>query len=71
MYKELGGRSIINDLYLKIPKGKISFIIGKSGRGKSVTLKHILALMLPDRGSVIVEGVDIANFSLSEIRKCA
>jgi phospholipid/cholesterol/gamma-HCH transport system ATP-binding protein len=69
VHKDLGGRRIINGLCLKIPKGKISFIIGKSGEGKSVTLKHILGLMLPDSGSVIIDGLDITNFSSSEMRK--
>ena len=63
---------MLEDLNLKVAKGESVVIIGRSGCGKSVLLKHIVGLMRPDSGNVIVEGEDIAHLSnrnLSEARK--
>jgi phospholipid/cholesterol/gamma-HCH transport system ATP-binding protein len=46
---------------MEIPKNKISFIIGRSGEGKSVTLKHIVGLLEPDSGEVFIDGVSMFN----------
>lgn len=67
--KSFSKKVILNHLDLEIPKGKITFIVGKSGDGKSVTLKHILGLMKPDSGKVIVGGEDITKLSGESLRK--
>jgi phospholipid/cholesterol/gamma-HCH transport system ATP-binding protein len=70
--KTLGGQAVLRGLDLDIPKGDITTIIGPSGEGKSVLLKHIIGLMRPDRGQVLVDGVDLAQIpgrELNEIRK--
>lgn len=67
--KSFSKKVILDHLDLEIPKGKITFIVGKSGEGKSVTLKHILGLMKPDSGRVLVGGEDITDFSSDELRK--
>ena len=70
--KTLGGQSVLQGVDLGIPKGDITTIIGPSGEGKSVLLKHMIGLMKPDSGQVLVEGKDITNISaqeLNEIRK--
>jgi len=70
--KTLGGQAVLRGLDLDIPKGDITTIIGPSGEGKSVLLKHIIGLMQPDRGQVLVDGVNIAQIhdrELNEIRK--
>lgn len=57
---------------LTIPTGKLTTIIGRSGEGKSVLLKHIIGLMQPDRGEVWIDGTDIARLkgqALNEVRK--
>lgn len=70
--KTLGGQPVLRGVDLDIPKGDITTIIGPSGEGKSVLLKHIIGLMRPDRGQVLVDGVDLAKIhaqELNEIRK--
>jgi phospholipid/cholesterol/gamma-HCH transport system ATP-binding protein len=68
VYKAWGSNRVLNGLSISIPKGKISFILGKSGEGKSVTIKHIMGLLAPDKGKVIVEGDDISQFSERDLR---
>ncbi len=58
---------ILNGLTLNIPKGQITTIIGFSGTGKSVLLKHILGLLLPTSGQVCVFGKDISQMTYDEI----
>jgi phospholipid/cholesterol/gamma-HCH transport system ATP-binding protein len=58
--KLLGGRSVLDDLSVDIKKGEIFTIVGPSGTGKSVTLKHMIRLLTPTRGSVWVDGVEIS-----------
>ena len=63
---------ILKGVDLKIPKGKITVIIGFSGAGKSVLLKHVLGLLHPDEGSVKIFGEDLAKLGehgLNELRK--
>ena len=70
--KTLGGQPVLRGVDLAIPKGDITTIIGPSGEGKSVLLKHIIGLMRPDRGQVLVDGVNIAQIhgrELNQIRK--
>ncbi len=65
--KTFGRHAVLDDLDLHIERGKITFIIGKSGEGKSVTLKHIIGLMRPDAGTVIVDGVDLGSLGEGEL----
>jgi len=58
---------VLNGLSLEIPRGLITTIIGFSGTGKSVLLKHILGLVHPTSGDVIVLGKDLKTMSYSEI----
>jgi phospholipid/cholesterol/gamma-HCH transport system ATP-binding protein len=70
--KSFGKQLIWGDVTLTIPAGEICVMLGPSGTGKSVLLKTIIGLLKPDRGSVVIEGVDIASCSekeLYEIRK--
>jgi phospholipid/cholesterol/gamma-HCH transport system ATP-binding protein len=70
--KSFGAVEVLKGLDLDIPKGKITVIIGFSGAGKSVMLKHILGLVRPDAGEVIVLGQDLKKLDergLNEIRK--
>jgi len=59
--KSLSGRTVLDGVSLSIQKGETMSVIGGSGAGKSVTLKHIVGLMKPDRGCVKVDGVDVTN----------
>ncbi len=70
--KSLGGRVVLDGVSLSIRKGETMSIIGGSGAGKSVTLKHIVGLMKPDRGCVRINGVDVTRSNhgtLEAIRK--
>ena len=70
--KTLGGQHVLRGVDLEIPAGKLTTIIGPSGEGKSVMLKHMIGLLRPDRGQVLVDGVDISGLKekeLNEIRK--
>ena len=70
--KTLGGQPVLKGVNLDIPTGQLTTIIGPSGEGKSVMLKHMIGLLRPDRGSVIVDGVDISQLKekeLNDVRK--
>ncbi|HET8722239.1 MAG TPA: ABC transporter ATP-binding protein [Nitrospira sp.] len=70
--KTLGGQHVLQGIDLDIPAGKITTIIGRSGGGKSVLLKHMIGLLQPDRGEVWVGGIEISRLrgkALNEVRK--
>jgi phospholipid/cholesterol/gamma-HCH transport system ATP-binding protein len=70
--KSFGRQVIWEDVTLTLPKGEISVLLGPSGTGKSVFLKHLIGLLRPDRGHVYIEGHDVPNVSerhLYEVRK--
>ena len=70
--KSFNGQSVLNGIDLEVPDGSITIIIGRSGGGKSVFLKHLLGLMRPDGGRIEVGGVDLARLhgrALDEVRK--
>ncbi len=58
---------VLNGIDLRIPKGQITVIIGYSGTGKSVLLKHILGLLRPTSGSIKVAGQEITGMSTEEL----
>ena len=59
LQKAFGGQQVLRGVSLSIPRGRITAIIGRSGTGKSVLLKHLIRLLRPDRGQVLVDGVDV------------
>jgi len=70
--KRLGGKEVLKGISLEVREGEAFVIIGPSGCGKSVLLKHMIGLMKPDEGRVIINGLDITRASheeLLEIRK--
>ena len=70
--KTLGGQPVLRGVDLDIPAGKLTTIIGGSGGGKSVLLKHVIGLMQPDRGEVWVDGIEISRLkgrALNDVRK--
>ena len=72
VYKAFKGHKVLDGLNLEVESGKITVIIGQSGGGKSVLLKHMIGLIRPDKGEVQVEGVDISRLDdreLNEARK--
>lgn len=70
--KSFNGQKVLDDIDLNIDPGKITVIIGQSGGGKSVLIKHIIGLIRPDSGQIIIDGIDITNLNdkkLNEVRK--
>ena len=70
--KTLGTQPVLRGVDLTIPAGKLTTIIGRSGEGKSVLLKHMIGLLQPDEGQVLVGDVDISRLRgqpLNEVRK--
>ena len=72
LVKSFGPQPVLRGLSLEVPTGSITVIIGRSGGGKSVLLKHLIGLLYPDAGRVLVDGVDITTLrgrALDEIRR--
>ncbi|HDS08614.1 MAG TPA: ABC transporter ATP-binding protein [Firmicutes bacterium] len=72
LFKKLGNKEVLKGVNLRIEKGETLTIMGQSGCGKSVLLKHLIGLFQPDKGSIRIEGMEITgidNIKLSEIRK--
>ena len=70
--KSFGRNTILNGLNLGIPDNQISMILGPSGTGKSVCIKHMVGLLYPDEGDVLVHGESVPNMAdddLFEMRK--
>ena len=67
VYKSFGTKEVLRDLSIDVQRGESVVIVGGSGTGKSVTIKHMIGLLRPDRGEVIVDGIDIAQLDDREI----
>lgn len=70
--KSFGGKEILSGVNLNIAKGITLVIIGRSGCGKSVLLKHIIGLLKPDEGEILIDGQDITRMNekqIYEVRK--
>ncbi|HYF00891.1 MAG TPA: ATP-binding cassette domain-containing protein, partial [Planctomycetota bacterium] len=65
--KTLGGKKVLDGVTLSIHKGETLTIMGASGAGKSVTLKHIVGLMKPDAGHVRIDGIDVCHADKKEL----
>ena len=61
--KKFGRRTVLDQINLKIYEGEIATIIGKSGTGKSVLLKHLIGLIKPDEGSICYRGTPLEKMS--------
>ncbi len=69
LHKTFGSQNVLNGLDLTIPDGQITAIIGPSGEGKSVLLRHIIGLTRPDKGDVIIDGESIIGMGRSELNR--
>jgi len=67
--KKLGRKQVLDGLDLDIEKGETVVVLGPSGTGKSVLLKHIIGLMQPDAGSIEVEGEEVVGRRESELNR--
>jgi phospholipid/cholesterol/gamma-HCH transport system ATP-binding protein len=70
--KSFGSKVILRDVSFEVHTGEILFILGKSGMGKSVTLKHIIGMLKPDSGRVFVDNEEVSRLGdegLAAVRK--
>ncbi|MFZ9888754.1 MAG: ABC transporter ATP-binding protein [Myxococcota bacterium] len=66
--KSFGAREVLKGLSIDVPRGSICVILGGSGMGKSVLMKHIIGLLRPDAGEVLIDGEDITRLSAVELK---
>ncbi|HOJ43546.1 MAG TPA: ATP-binding cassette domain-containing protein, partial [Syntrophorhabdaceae bacterium] len=72
LHKSFGNQKVLDGINLEVKHGEITVIIGKSGGGKSVLMKHLIGLLKPDMGEIWIDGVDITKLKereLNEVRK--
>ncbi len=72
LHKSFGNQHVLRGVNLEIPDGSIYAVIGQSGTGKSVLLKHLIGLMRPDQGEIWIDGTEITSLTsraLNEVRR--
>src|SRR3990167_8425146 len=67
--KSFNDKKVLDGVNMEIEKGKITVIIGRSGEGKSVLIKHIIGLLRPDSGRILLDDIDIAALKESELNE--
>jgi phospholipid/cholesterol/gamma-HCH transport system ATP-binding protein len=65
--KSFGPQTVLEDITFDIPKGKVTVLLGPSGTGKSVFLKHLVGLLKPDRGEIWIDGKNVPALSEKEL----
>lgn len=66
VHKAFGPKQILDGVSFEVKKGEIMFILGKSGMGKSVTLKHIIGVLAPDAGKIFVDHFEVSDMLTHE-----
>lgn len=69
LHKSFGQKSVLRGVNLTVNKGETMVVIGQSGSGKSVLIKHLIGLLKPDSGEIYVEGVEISRLHDDELMK--
>jgi phospholipid/cholesterol/gamma-HCH transport system ATP-binding protein len=69
IHKAFGSKKILRGLDLQVEDGETVSLVGFSGAGKSVTLKHIAGLLMPDRGTVVVDGNEVPTMKREDLYK--
>ena len=69
LWKYFDGRAVLKDINISIPRGKITVVMGRSGCGKTVLVKHIVGLLRPDKGKIYFNGKDITSLGKSELER--
>ncbi|HOC18127.1 MAG TPA: ATP-binding cassette domain-containing protein [Vicinamibacterales bacterium] len=67
VHKSFGGRRVLDGVSFEVPRGRAFCLLGRSGSGKSVTLRHIVGLVRPDEGDVQVAGRDVTRLAGREL----
>jgi phospholipid/cholesterol/gamma-HCH transport system ATP-binding protein len=69
LWKSFDRRQVLQDMSIDVEQGESLVIVGGSGTGKSVTLKHIIGLLKPDKGRVVIDGQDLAALKEVELNQ--
>jgi phospholipid/cholesterol/gamma-HCH transport system ATP-binding protein len=73
--KSFGDKAVLEDVSFDVPAGEVFFIIGQSGVGKSVLIKHLIGLLYPDGGEIWLDGEEVSRFDEQQMypvrMKCA
>lgn len=69
LYKSFGPKRVLQGINLKIEHGETLVIIGQSGSGKSVLIKHLIGLLKPDKGEIFIDGIEICSLRDDELPK--
>lgn len=69
IHKKFGEREVLKGVSIEVPRGHVLVILGGSGMGKSVLMKHMIGLLKPDTGQVIVDGEDITRLGALELKR--
>ena len=69
LHKSFLGKKVLAGINLHIRKGEALVIIGQSGSGKSVLIKHLIGILKPDKGKIFVDGFEITNQKDNEMEK--
>jgi phospholipid/cholesterol/gamma-HCH transport system ATP-binding protein len=67
VHKRLGGVSVLDGLNVAFPDDTITVVLGPSGTGKSVLIKHIIGLMFPDSGDIVVRGQSVPSLTMPQL----
>ena len=67
--KSFGGVPVLRGIDLDVPEGEVTCVIGRSGSGKSVLMRHVIGLVRPDAGRVVVDGAPLAELTYGELRQ--
>ena len=68
VHKSFGDLHVLRGLNLVLKQGETLVVLGRSGTGKSVTLKHIVGLMMPDSGRILVDDIDVCTANAAQLR---
>lgn len=69
LYKSFDSKQVLSDLSIDVARGESVVIVGGSGTGKSVTVKHVIGLLKPDHGHVIIDGRDITEMHAVDLNR--
>ena len=67
VFKRLGGVPVLNGLNVAFPDDTITVVLGPSGTGKSVLIKHLIGLMFPDSGDIVVKGQSVPSLTMPKL----